>query len=212
MPANTDNIILIGGGGHCRSVIEVAESSDRTIYGILDLPDMVGNTISGYPIIGTDDDIELYVDKFSFLVSIGNIKLPDARINLHNKVLAKGGNFISIVANSAIVSKRAKIGDGTVIMHLASVNANVEIGFGCIINTAANIEHDVKIGDYCHVSTGAMVNGSVSIGNRCFIGSGAVICNNISIVDNCVIGAGTVVTEDICEPGTYVGIPAKKIK
>lgn len=40
-------IILIGGGGHCKSVIEAAESSGRAIAGILDMAENVGHEILG---------------------------------------------------------------------------------------------------------------------------------------------------------------------
>ena len=35
-------LILIGGGGHCKSVIDVVESAGYTILGIMDMPEMVG--------------------------------------------------------------------------------------------------------------------------------------------------------------------------
>lgn len=37
-------LILIGGGGHCKSVIDVAESAGYTILGILDMPEMLGTS------------------------------------------------------------------------------------------------------------------------------------------------------------------------
>src|SRR5690606_5669633 len=88
------------------------------------------------------------------------------------------------------VSKYARVGEGTVVLHNAIVNADATIGRGCIINTFANIEHDARIGDYCHISTGAMVNGNCIVGDETFLGSQSVMVNGIEITDGCVIGAG----------------------
>ena len=78
-------LILIGGGGHCMSVIEAAESAGRTISGILDRPDLVGSEVSGYRIIGTDDDIQRYAAECEFIVTVGSIKSAEKRRILFNR-------------------------------------------------------------------------------------------------------------------------------
>lgn len=203
-------LILIGGGGHCKSVIEAAESIGYKITGIIDMPQYLGSECLGYNVIGNDNDIPKFVDECEFIVTLGFIKNPEPRIRLHELVKKSGGKFATIIASTAHVSKHAEIGYGTVVLHNATVNAGANIGTGCIINTSANIEHDTIIGDYCHVSTGAMVNGDCKIGDNCFIGSGTVVANSINITDNCTIGAGSVVISDILEKDVYIGIPAKK--
>jgi len=204
-------IILIGGGGHCKSVIEAAESSGREIEGILDLPSTVGSKCLGYSIIGTDDDIPKFTEKCEFIVTLGFIKNPTLRNKLHNLVEDANGKFATIVASTAHISKYAEIKQGTVVLHCATVNAGARIGKGCIINTHANIEHDVNIGDYCHISTGAMINGDCKVGDNTFIGSGTIVCNGVTICKNVALGAGSVVTSDIIVSGTYIGTPAKLI-
>lgn len=206
------NLILLGGGGHCKSVIEASESSGRTINGILDISNAVGDKILGYEVIGTDAELYKYVDECEFVVTLGFITDPIHRINLHNLIKKSGGKLATIIASTANVSRYACIGEGTVVLHNANVNAGARIGKGCIINSGANIEHDAKIGDYCHISTGAMVNGDCKIGEGTFVGSGAVIANGVSVSDGVVIGAGAVVCTDIKEKGTYLGVPAKMKK
>ena len=152
-------LILVGGGGHCKSVIDVAENAGYTILGILDRTEEVGKKVLGYDVIGTDDDMVKYVDRAEFIVTVGQIKSPDLRIKLHEMIEQVGGKLATAVAPTAHVSKYAQLCEGTVVMHQAMVNADAKIGKGCIINTFANIEHDVVIGDYCHISAGAMVNG-----------------------------------------------------
>lgn len=206
------SLILVGGGGHCKSVIDVAESAGYTILGIFDRPEEVGKKVLSYEVIGTDDDMAKYVDRAEFIVTVGQIKSPDLRIKLHKMIEQVGGKLATIVASTAHVSKYAQLGEGTVVMHQVVVNADAKIGKGCIINTFANIEHDVVIGDYCHISTGAMVNGDCKIGNHSFVGSQSVLTNGAYVGDNIVVGAGAFVRESIEIKGVYAGNPAKLIK
>lgn len=203
-----NNLILLGGGGHCKSVIEVAESAGYNILGVLDRPEEVGNHVLNYKVIGTDEDIPKYVDKAEFVITVGFIKNPTIRIKLYNMVKEVGGRLATIIASTARVSKYATIGEGPVIMHQAVVNAGAKIGANCIINTFANIEHDAQIGDQCHISTGTMVNGDCKVGDRCFIGSQSVLANGITIGDDIIIGAGSVVRKSIDQKGIYSGNPA----
>ena len=92
------------------------------------------------------------------------------------------------------------------------INPCASIGRHCIVNTASVIEHDDVIADYVHISVGAKLGGTVSVGEQTWVGIGAVVNNNISVYNRCIIGAGAVVVKDIKESGTYVGVPARKIK
>ena len=202
------NLILVGGGGHCKSVIDVAESAGYNILGILDMPEDVGKKVLDYKVIGTDDDMPQYVDKAEFVITVGFIKNPALRIKLYNKVKAAGGRLATIIASTAHVSKYAELGEGTVIMHHAFVNAGAKIGDNCIINTFVNIEHDAEVGNQCHISTGTMVNGECKIGENCFIGSQSVCANCIEITSDIIVGAGSVVRKSIRVKGIYAGNPA----
>lgn len=202
-------LILIGGGGHCKSVIEVAESAGYEIKGILDMPDEVGKEVlPGHKVIGTDDEIPQYVEECDFIITVGFIKNPALRIKLYNKVKAAGGRLATIIASTAHVSKYAELGEGTVIMHHAFANAGAKIGDNCIINTFVNIEHDAEVGNQCHISTGTMVNGECKIGENCFIGSQSVCANCIEIASDIIVGAGSVIRKSIRVKGIYAGNPA----
>lgn len=201
-------LILIGGGGHCKSVIEAAESAGFQILGVLDMAEEVGKSILSTKVIGTDDDIPTYVDKADFVITVGFIKNPAIRIKLYNKVKEAGGKLATIVASTAYVSKYAEIGEGTVVMHNAFVNAGAKVGNNVILNTFTNIEHDAEIGDQCHISTGTMVNGECKVGKNCFIGSQSVLANCITIGDDIIVGAGSFVRKSITEKGIYSGNPA----
>ena len=202
------DLILIGGGGHCKSVLEAAESAGYNILGVLDMPEDVGKEVLSTNVIGTDDDILEYVDKAEFVITVGFIKNPSTRIRLYNKVKEVGGKLATIIASTAYVSKYATVGEGTVVLHQAFVNAGAKVGCNVILNTCTNIEHDAVIGDHCHISTGTMVNGECKVGERCFIGSQSVLANGISIGDDAIVGAGSLVRKSISEKGIYSGNPA----
>ena len=188
-----NKIILIGGGGHCKSVIDVIEQEARfEIAGIIDKPELLGSKILGYPVIGNDSDIEILAKKYQYaLVTVGQIKSPLLRIKLFDLATKAGFTLPSIISPIAYVSKHSKIGNGTVVMHHAIINANVSIGNNCIINSKALIEHDCSISNNCHISTNATINGEVKIGSKCFIGSNATIKDSTTIEENSFIKSGT---------------------
>jgi len=205
-------IILIGGGGHCISCIDVLRSTDNyEIVGILDTPDKVGSKLSDISVIGTDEDIPMLAKQYkNFLISVGQIKSSEIRERIYNIVKSCGGSLPVITSPRSYVSKTAHLNEGTIVMHNALINAEAVIGKNCIINTGALIEHEASIGDFCHVSTNAVVNGQTKVGRRSFIGSNCVIANNISLPDNIIVAAGACVLRSPVKTGTYIGNPARK--
>jgi sugar O-acyltransferase (sialic acid O-acetyltransferase NeuD family) len=206
-----DKIILVGGGGHCTSVIDVVETSGLfEIAGIVDLPEKVGSSILGYNIIATDDDLPDLARKFkNFCVTVGHIKSNALRKRLFSKLETLGVNFPVIVSPKAYVSKHSSIGSGTVVMHQAVVNANTTIGTCCIINTGCVIEHDVVIGDHCHVAPRSSVSGGCVVEMDCFVGSNSIVIPGVTIRRNALVAAGSVVITDVEEDSFYAGNPAR---
>jgi sugar O-acyltransferase (sialic acid O-acetyltransferase NeuD family) len=190
-----EKIILIGGGGHCKSCIDVIEQEGKFIIaGIVDIPEKIGQKILDYEIIASDNDLDYLSKNFKyFFITVGQIFSVQTRIKLYNKIRSLSVVIPSIQSPYSYVSKHSIISEGSIIMHYASVNVNSRIGKNCIINTKALIEHDTIIGDFCHISTGAIVNGGVKIGNHSFLGSGSVTKDNIEIVANSFIKANSLI-------------------
>ncbi len=209
---NNRGLILIGGGGHCRSVIDAAESAGMIIRGILDMPQMVGTEICGIPVIGTDDDIPRFVEDCEFVITLGAIENAAPRQRLHERVKEAGGTLARVVASTAFLSPHARIGEGTVLLHQSVVNSSAVIGASVIVNSGAIVEHDAVVGNFTHVSTGARVNGACKVGSRCFVGSGATLVQGTITGDDVFVGAGSLVAKDALLPGSYIGYPARKIK
>ena len=192
---NKEKIILVGGGGHCKSCIDVIEQEDKfKIFGVVDVAEKIGKSILGYKIIGADNDIPKFVKDYrNFFITIGQLHSPDIRIKLFNTIKELGGQFPVIISPNAYVSKHSKLHEGTIVMHNAIINAGAVVGINCIINSKALIEHDAEIGDHCHISTASVVNGGVKVGSGTFYGSGAVSKQYIIIPENSFIKAKTIV-------------------
>ena len=191
-----EEIILIGGGGHCKSIIDVIEQENRfKIAGIIDQPELLGRKVLNYEVIGSDDDLESLAQQFKYaFITVGQITSPSLKIKLFE--LAKQAGFLlpTIISPRAYVSQYANIDEGTVIMHDVLINTNVNIGKNCIINSKALIEHDSSVENNCHISTGVIINGGVRVCNNSFIGSNSTTKENIIINENSFIKAGSVVT------------------
>ncbi|WP_312922347.1 NeuD/PglB/VioB family sugar acetyltransferase [Stutzerimonas nitrititolerans] len=166
-------LLLIGGGGHCNSVIDVIEQENRfQIVGIIDNPENLGKQVLGYPVIATDNQLaELYSKYQHAIVTVGQIKSSALRVRLYQQLKEIGYQLPVIISPMAYVSKHAQIGEGTVILHHALVNASANIGNNCIINSKALIEHDAHIHDHCHIATASVINGGVVVEANTFVGS-----------------------------------------
>jgi sugar O-acyltransferase (sialic acid O-acetyltransferase NeuD family) len=207
------SLILIGGGGHCGSCIDVIETEGKyVIEGILDRPDKLGTHVLRYPIVGDDDLIDTFIKRgFYFLITFGHIRPSQKRKSLYLQLKAKGAKLATIVAPTATVSKYATIEEGTIVMHQAVINAGASVGNNVILNTNCLVEHDVVIGDHVHISTHAVLNGGVVIDENSFIGSNAVVVQGVIITREVTVGAGSVVIKNINEAGIFAGNPAKAI-
>lgn len=197
-------IVIIGASGHGKVVADIAK-----LNGYQDISFLDDNknllTCGSYPVIGSIEIIDQI--EGNVIVAIG-----DSRIR--EKILESipEDRITTLIHPDAVISEDVAIGKGTVIMAGVVVNPGVSIGKGCIVNTSSSIDHDCTIEDYVHVSVGSHLAGSVIVGSHTWVGIGAVIRNNIKVGPGCLIGAGAIVVKEIKEPGTYVGVPARRIK
>lgn len=196
-----NRLIIIGASGHGKVIADIALLNGYEDIVFLD-DDQNKKVCAGFPVEGkTFMRSELEGDK---IVAIG---ASDVRAKIMSSV-----DTISLIHPKAIIGRNVEVGEGSVVMAGAVINPEAKIGKGCIINTTASVDHDCILCDYVHVAVGAHLCGNVKIGSHTWIGAGATVSNNIQICHGCMIGAGAVVIHDISIPGTYVGVPAKKIR
>jgi len=178
-----EKILLVGGGGHCKSVIDVIEQEDKyEIAGIVDKKELIGQEVLGYKIIAFDDDLEELHKEYQYaLVTVGQVKSNTLRVKLFNQLKEIGYILPTIISPLAYVSKHAYIAKGTVVMHHALVNASAKVGENSIINSKALIEHDSMVESHCHISTGTIINGGVVVKANSFVGSNTTTKEYIEI-------------------------------
>lgn len=195
-------LVIIGASGHGKVVADIATQNGYQEIVFLDDNEAV-KKCGQYPVIGKSRDAKnLETDTF---VAIGN---ADVRKRIQESLMDV--SLVTLIHPDAVVAADAVIGAGTVVMAGTVINSGTKIGDGCIINTCASVDHDCQVGDFVHVAVGSHLCGNVTVGTETWIGAGAIISNNVSVCERCMIGAGAVVVKDIKEPGTYIGVPAKK--
>ncbi|ASK78114.1 acetyltransferase [Paraphotobacterium marinum] len=188
-------LVLIGGGGHCESCIDVIEKSKKfEIIGIVDPNLRVGTDVSGYPVLGGDDELSNLkaITKYA-LITVGQIKNYNIRVNLYNKLKKLDYCLPVIISPLAYIAKNVFIDEGTIVMHQALINSNAKIGKNCIINTKSLIEHGVEVHDHCHISTATIINGDSRVCKCSFVGSNSVVVNGTIVPEMSFIKANQLV-------------------
>jgi sugar O-acyltransferase (sialic acid O-acetyltransferase NeuD family) len=193
---------LLGAGSHAREVAECAHPARVAFFAVE--REYLNPARSELVDIDTADSAYLTL---SVVAAVG---APGLRRRL---VTRWGGTaYARAVSSHAWVSPSATLEDGVVILAGAAVSAGVHVGGHAVVNLGATISHDSRLGAFATLSPGAHVAGGCVLGQGVFLGVGAVVSNGVSIADGVVVGAGAVVLTDLDELGTYVGIPARKVR
>ena len=202
---SSKKIVLIGAGGHAKACIEVIESAGEfSIAQILGKSSEIGLSVLGHVIKHTDADLALLREEYEYaFIGIGQMHNPILRREILSNLLNLGYQIPAIISKHAIVSSKAKIGTGSIVMNGAILNADCTVGKNVIVNSSALLEHDVFVDDDCHISTRVTINGNSRIGQGTFLGSGTVIRNGIEIGENSFVNMGSVITESLPPNSRY---------
>ena len=206
------NIVIIGGGGHAKVLIELIRTyNEYEIIGILDSQLKVKATVSEVPVLGGDALLpQLYTAGIkNVCIGVGSVKANSKREMLYEKAKQLGFSVPYLLHPEAKVSKSVNLKEGVQVMMGAIVQTDSLIGENTIINTGSIIEHDCKIGKHILVCPGAVISGGCIVGSGSFIGAGATIIQGIKVGRNSIVGAGAVVINDIPDNTNVVGVPAK---
>lgn len=193
-----ENIVLVGFGGHARSVADSIENDGKFhIVGYTDLQESFPN--NGYKYLGTDDKLQEIYDSgtHNAVITLGQIGKADSRRRLYTLLKQIGYELPAIIDPSAILASNVSIGEGTFIGKNTVINSNSQIGKMCIINTGVLCEHDNTIGDFCHIAVRTVCCGTVKIGNNCFIGANSTIIQEINIGEDVIIGAASTILHNV---------------
>ncbi|MDO9523807.1 MAG: acetyltransferase [Methanocorpusculum sp.] len=204
-------LVLVGGGGHCKSILS---SIDINVYSdivIIDSPGKVGDTVDGVLIGGTDDDLQKFYNNgySNAFIAVGTTSCSTKRQSIYKSLKKIGFSFPSIIDSSAVIAKSAIIEEGVFVGKNAVVNAGAQIGRFSIINTGALVDHDCSIGSFVHLSPGVILSGAVTVGNNTHIGTGSCVKQCVTIGESTTIGMGSVVLGNLPSNCTAFGVPCK---
>ena len=205
-------VLLIGGGGHCHSVLDsILALGDYDQIGIIDL---LPCSFKEAAYLGTDDDISaLAADGWTdAVITLGSVGDTSRRRALFQKAAEAGLRFPTIVDPTAAVSPNALLGSGVFVGKGAVVNFGSVVGDFAIVNTGAIIEHDCTIGAFSHVSPGTVLCGHVHVGEDAHIGAGSVAIQEISIGKGTLVGAGSVIIHDLPDKVKAYGNPCRVVE
>ncbi|WP_256796024.1 NeuD/PglB/VioB family sugar acetyltransferase [Terrabacter sp. Ter38] len=197
--------VVLGAGGHARSVVDVLERAGHTVA-----------AVSGVVPAGESWHVDVLVDDreaFELLAAQGlhavvAVGANPVRARLVRELVARGLSVPPVIAATATVSARSVLGAGSVVLEHAHVGPSSTLGEAVVVNTAAVVEHDCTVGAGSHVAPGAVLLGAASIGELTLVGSGARILPGVTVGSGVTVGAGAVVTTPVVDGETVVGVPA----
>ncbi len=207
-------LIIIGAGDFGREAAWVAERVNAVTptYQILGFVDdkRVGEIVSEYPVLGNVEWLLNYPKQIYTVCAISNGRTKKEILEKirSNALISE----ISLIDPAAVIGDTCRIGNGSIICAGVVMTVDAVVGKGCIINLNCTVGHDAVVGDFCAFHPGCNISGKTFIGEGVLLGTGSQVIQGVSIASNTVIGAGAVVIHDIKERGTYVGVPARKIK
>lgn len=194
-----EKIVLVGGGGHCKVVIDaIMSAGEYEIEGVVDPQLGSGSDVLGVPVVGDDSVLAGLFKKGvrKAMISVGSVGDPSLRKELYAKVRKMGFEFPAVVHPKTVIGRDVKIGEGAFLAASVTVNPGTRIGANAIINTSASIDHDCSIGDFAHIAPGVILSGGVEVGDETHIGTGAKVAQYTKIPAKKKIKAGDLVYTD----------------
>ncbi len=215
-----NRLLLVGGGGHCHSVIDsILSAQYYTSIGVVvkdqeNLDELMTDPLISPYIVGMDESLPcLFSDGWkNAFITLGSVGSTIGRRALYVKLLRIGFKIPNIIDHSAVLAGKLVVGQGVFIGKRAVVNTGCVIGDCAIINTGAILEHDCHIGNFTHISPGTILCGQVSVDDNSHVGAGSVVRQGLSIGKESMIGIGSVVVKDIPDKVKAYGNPCRVVK
>ena len=210
------DIVIIGAGDFGREVAAVVERINEltptwNLVGFVDdNPDILGQTIDGYNVVGDSEWLKERDKPIYAVCSLGDSFTRKKVVK--NISGAENVIFTTLIDPSAVIMRDVEIGEGSIICAGTVIAVNVKIGMHAILNLNCTVGHDTITGNYFTAHPGSNFSGKVVMGDCNYFGTGSKVIQGLHITEGCIFGAGAVVVKDIGQAGTYIGVPAQKIK
>ncbi len=203
---DSSDVVVVGGGGHGREAVMLAQASGRTVLGVLDdgepprgrWPHWARSCSAGWAGSTTTLDVP-------FVAALG---YPAARRSVVDRA-GRAAAAATLVHPSAVVGPDVSLGDGVLIWPNATVTVTVRLGRHTHLNVGSSVSHDVVAGDFVTVGPGARVCGAAVLEDDVWIGAGATILPGVRIGAGATVGAGAVVLRDVDAGDVVAGVPAR---
>ena len=205
-PAADHRLIVYGGGGHGKSVIEAIRAMGmHEVIGVVDDGLAKGTQVLGLPVLGGAEELPGLLAQGIRLAAnaVGGIGDARSRVRVFHRLIEAGFACPAVVHPTACVEPSARLSPGVQIMPHAYVGSEAEIGFGAIVNTSAVVSHDCWLGAYANVSPGALLAGGDRLGVSALVGMGVTVNLGVAIGDGARVGNSAVVKKDV-PPGGIV--------
>lgn len=197
-------LLILGFGGHARSVADVALAAGISQLLFIDDHARLGEKFLNFPVQKTFDG-PLPKDWLCMPAAGDNLRRRDQIVHAQ----ARQWSLATLIAPTSTIGIGATLAQGTFVAHHAHIGPMASVGVGTLVNTGGVVEHECKIGEYVHISVNTTVAGRSAIGDFSFIGAGAVVIDGITVCSHVTVGAGATVAHNIRESGVYVGTPAR---
>lgn len=207
------HLIIIAAGGfgretYCSAIEAIGFGTEFDIKGFLDDNPKALDGYEGYPpIIGTTDNYEPQEDDI-FQCAVGNVR---TRRFLCEKILAKGGEFLTLIHKTAYLSKNVKVGKGCMILAGARIQCDAKVGDYVIMQPYSILGHDVQVGNWSLINALADCGGMSKVGEMCTINTTAFILPLSKVEDGATVGAESLVLRKVKAGQTVMGVPAKPL-
>ncbi|MBF0182583.1 MAG: acetyltransferase [Magnetococcales bacterium] len=209
------NIIIMGGSGHAKTIIDIVERENRhRIVGVLDPALHVGERLLGHPVLGGDGELPELVKRYGIEGAILAIGENHQRAVLAERLAIRHPDLplVSAVHPGAAIGKGTTLGEGTVVMAGAVIGPDCRVGRLCVVNTLASLDHDSFLEDFASLAPHAATGGNCRIGRGAFLGMGAVVIHGIRVGEHALLGAGAVAVRDVAALTLSLGVPARVVR
>ena len=182
------NYIILGAGGHAKSLAETIISQGEKVSAYVD-----PMRCSWLSCKHEKSETAINPEDGAIVLGLGGLhpeKLAH-RLLLLEEMLGRGFEAPPIIHSGAQVSGSASLAPGVTILAGAIIQSDVVLKSGAIINTGAIVEHNSVIEAGTHVAPGAIILGNCKIGKTSFVGAGAVVLQGQNVDAKSLIPALT---------------------
>lgn len=184
-----ESVIIVGAGGHGRSVAEGLLLEGRyALAGFVDdsWPDV--KAVWDYPVLGNIGELDLCRKRARLaIVAIGN---NVTRERLHARILSAGFELVTVIHPRAVVSPRATLEAGCAVMAGAVIGTEAALGEGVIVNCGAIVDHHCRVSAFGHLGVGACMAGGSMLGHGAWLQAGAALGYGVCVAAGEVLAPG----------------------